>query len=116
MAERAKKRRPPADRKLALHLAAGILAASALAGCDSRPQSAKAPDCPPQVPGSATWSDPDGCWERQPDGRRYYRTSFAGMHYYYSEPPSYSRYAGSGGRWSSAGSSGGYHGAPSAAA
>ena len=40
----------------------------------------------------------------------------AGMHYYYSEPPSYSRYSGSGGRWSSGGSSSGYHGAPSAAA
>ncbi len=118
MTERTKTRRQSVDRRLALHITAGILAASALAGCDSRPQSAKAPDCLPHgtAPGSASWDDPDGCWERQPDGRRYYRTSFGGMHYYYSEPPSYSRYSGSGGRWSSGGSSGGYHGAPSAAA
>lgn len=116
MAERPQKGKEKADRRLALHIAAGILAAGALAGCDSRPETARAPDCPPQVAGSAAWSDPDGCWERQPDGRRYYRTSFGGMHYYYSEPPSYSRYSGSGGRWASGGSSGGYHGAPSAAA
>lgn len=118
MAKGPKRREPPVDRRLALHITAGILAASALAGCDSRPESAKAPDCQPQAiaPGSAGWSDPDGCWERQPDGRRYYRTSFGGMHYYYSEPPQYSRYSSSGGRWSSGGSSGGYHGAPSAAA
>jgi len=43
------------SKRVALHIAASILAASALAGCDSRPQSAKAPDCLPQAtaPGSA---------------------------------------------------------------
>ena len=108
------------NKRLALHIAAGILAASALAGCDSRPQSAKAPDCGPRAtaPGSAGWDDPNGCWERRPDGRRYYRTGLSGSYYYYSEPPSYSRYSDQGGRWSSSGhtSSGGYHGASSAAA
>jgi len=120
MAERTKKRAKPMDRRLALHLTAGILAASALAGCDSRPESAKAPDCVPRqaiAPGSASWDDPNGCWERRPDGRRYYRTSFGGTYYYYAEPPSYSRYSNQGGRWSGGKvSSGGYHGAPGASA
>jgi len=120
VAERRRKSGPPPDKRLALHLAAGILAASAFAGCDSRPESAKAPSCPPvaTAPGSAGWDDPNGCWERQSDGRRYYRTSFGGHYYYYSEPPSYSRYSNQGGRWASSTSSskGGYHGAPSAAA
>ena len=107
------------DKRIALKLAAGILAASALAGCDSRTDSAKAPNCAPPAtaPGSAGWDDPNGCWEQRPDGRRIYRTGFGGSYYYYSEPPSYSRYSNQGGRWSSAGASGGgYHGAPSAAA
>ncbi len=106
------------NKRLALHITAGILAASALAGCDSSPHSAKAPDCPPRAtaPGSAGWDDPNGCWERRPDGRTYYRTGFGGNYYYYAEPPSYSRYSSQGGRWSSASASGGYHGAPSAAA
>lgn len=110
------------NKRLALHITAGILAASALAGCDSGPQSAKAPDCAPRAtaPGSAGWEDPNGCWERRSDGRSYYRTGFGGHYYYYSEPPSYSRYSNQGGRWSSGGHvsgySGGYHGAPSAAA
>jgi hypothetical protein len=107
-----------AERKqVALYVAAGILAASALATFQSRPQSARAPDCPPlaAAPGSAGWDDPNGCWERRPDGRTYYRTGFGGHYYYYSEPPSYSRYSNQGGRWG-ASSTGGYHGAPSAAA
>ena len=106
------------SKRVALHIAASILAASALAACDSRPQSAKAPDCLPQAtaPGSAGWDDPNGCWERRPNGMTYYRTGFGGRYYYYAEPPSYSHYSNQGGRWSSASSSGGYHGAPSAAA
>src|SRR5262249_31475253 len=65
------------------------------------------------APGSAGWDDPNGCWERRPDGRSYYRTSFGGTYYYYSEPPSYSRYSNQGGRWSGGKvSSGGAHGAP----
>jgi len=104
-------------RQVALYVAASILAASALATFQSRPQSARAPDCPPMstAPGSAGWDDPNGCWERRPDGRSYYRTGFGGHYYYYSEPPSYSRYSNQGGRWGG-GSTGGYHGAPSAAA
>jgi hypothetical protein len=106
------------NKRLALHIAAGILAASALAGCDSGPKSSKAPDCVPRAtaPGSAGWDDPNGCWERRSDGRSYYRTGFGGHYYYYSEPPSYSRYSNQGGRWSGGGSTGGYHGAPSASA
>jgi hypothetical protein len=98
-------------------MAAGVLAAAALAGCDSRPSSARAPACPPIAtqPGSAGWDDPDGCWERPPAGRPIYRTSYGGHYFYYSAPPSSSRYSDTGGRWfSSAKSVGGYHGAPSA--
>jgi hypothetical protein len=107
------------DKQLALTLAAGVLAAAALAGCDSRPSSVRAPSCPPVTtqPGSAGWDDRDGCWERQPDGHSVYRTSSGGHYFYYSSPPSYSRYSETGGRWFSSGtSSGGYHGAPGASA
>jgi hypothetical protein len=120
MAKRPRKRRTPHPKHLALTITAGILAASALAGCDSRSPSAKAPICAPRasVPGSAGWDDPDGCWERRPDGRTYYRTTFGGYSYYHAEPPGYSRYsdASRGGWFSGSKSSGGYHGAPSAAA
>ena len=119
MAERKRKRRKAQDKRLALHIAASILAASALASVDARPAAAADPPfCAPHTaaPGSAGWDDLDGCWERRPDGGVLFRTGLAGRYYYHTEPPSYSRYAGSGGRWSSGGSSGGYHGAPSAAA
>src|SRR6266852_4239576 len=95
MAKRRRKPRTLHPKHLALTITAGILAASALAGCDSRPASAKAPICAPRasVPGSAGWDDPDGCWERRPDGRTYYRTTFGGYSYYHAEPPGYSRYS-----------------------
>ena len=119
MAERPRKSRAPHPKHLALTFAAGILAAASLAGCDSQP-SAKAPICGPRAtaPGSAGWDDPDGCWERRPDGRTYYRTSFGGYSYYHAEPPGYSKYSDSRGGWfsGSKSSTGGYRGAPSAAA
>ena len=106
-------------KHLALTITAGFLAAAALAGCDSR-SAARAPDCPPRAtrPGTVGWDDPDGCWERRPDGQRYYRTTFGGYSYYHTEPPGYSKYSeASRGGWASAfRSAGGYHGAPSAAA
>jgi len=121
MAKRRRKPRAPHPKHLALTLTAGILAASALAGCDAQPPSAKAPTCAPRAtaPGSAGWDDPDGCWERRPDGRTYYRTTFGGYSYYHAEPPGYSKFSDtSRGGWfsGSKSSTGGYHGAPSAAA
>jgi len=106
------------DRQVMLAVAAGVLATAAFAGCNSR-SSARAPDCAPgsSRPGSASWDDADGCWERRPDGNRAFRTSFGGNQYYYSQPPGYSRYADTGGRWSSGSKAGsGYRGAPSASA
>jgi len=112
--------RTPHPKQLALTVTAGILAASALAGCDSQRPSAKAPICAPRatVPGSSGWDDPDGCWEPRPDGTRAYRTAFGGSYHYYSGPPGYSRYSDAvrGGWFSASKSSGGYRGAPSAAA
>jgi len=75
-----------------------VLAASNLAGCDSSAGRAarQAPDCAPAVtsPREASW-DPEGCWENRPDGRRLFRTAWGGNYFYYSSPPSYSRYYGS---------------------
>ena len=89
MAKRRRKPRRPHPKHLALTITAGILAASALAGCDSQPLSAKAPICAPRAaaPGSGAWDDPEGCWERRPDGTRVYRTGFGGFYYYHPEPP-----------------------------
>jgi hypothetical protein len=108
------------DKRLALHITASILAASALAGYDARAaEAAEPPICQPRptAPGSAGWDDLDGCWERRPDGGMLYRTGLAGHWYYYNEPPSYSRYSAPRSYWFSRGSpGGGYHGAPHAAA
>jgi len=87
------------SRSLALALTASVLAASALASCDSpgaRGSARRAPDCPPAVTGprEASW-DPEGCWEDRPDGRRFFRTAWGGHYFYYTGPPSYSRYYGS---------------------
>ena len=121
MVKRRRKPRLPHPKLLALTMTAGVLAASALVGCGSRPSSAKAPICAPPatVPGSAGWDDPDGCWERRSDGRTYYRTTFGGHPYFHPTPPGYSKFSdASRGGWfsGSKSSSGGYHGAPSAAA
>ncbi len=125
---RRRTRRPtPRDRRLALTITASALAASALAGCDSsaaRGVAGRAPDCPPPVTSAreASWDDPNGCWERRPDGQRMYRTAWGGDYHYNPSPPYYSRYyeppaGGRGSHWfsSSHSSSGGYHGAPSGA-
>lgn len=87
------------SRSLALAITASVLAASALAGCDSsaaRGAARRAPDCPPAVtaPRQVDW-DPEGCWEKRPDGNRTFRTFWGGHYHYYSSPPSYSRYHGS---------------------
>jgi hypothetical protein len=119
VAERKRKRRKAQDKRLALHIAASILAASALASLDARPAAAADPPfCAPHTaPGSAGWDDLDGCWERRPDGGVLFRTGLAGRYYYHAEPPSYSRYAPTGGHWFGGGArGGGYHGAPSASA
>ena len=125
-------RRPAArDRRLALAITASALAASALVGCDSPPSrgvAGPAPECPPATtssPYEASWDDPNGCWDRRPDGQRAYRTSWAGHYYYNPSPPYYSRYyepesGARGSRWfssshSSSSTGGGYHGAPSGA-
>lgn len=123
-------RRPaPRDKRLALAITASALAASALAGCDGSPSRGvigRAPDCPPastSSPYEASWDDPNGCWDRRPDGQRAYRTTWGGHYYYNPSPPYYSRYyePGAGARGSSwfsgshSSSGGGYHGAPSGA-
>jgi hypothetical protein len=123
-------RRPAArDKRLALAITASALAASALAGCDGSPSrgvAGRAPDCPPastSSPYEASWDDPNGCWDRRPDGQRAYRTTWGGHYYYNPSPPYYSRYyePGAGARGSSwfsgshSSSGGGYHGAPSGA-
>lgn len=117
-------RRTTRDRRLALNIAASILAASAMAGCGQRGVSSRAPDCasPMSSPREGSWDDPDGCWENRPDGQRVYRTVFRGYPSYYSSPPAYSRYYASesssrGSRWfwGSHSSSAGYHGAPKGA-
>jgi hypothetical protein len=112
------------DRRLALNIAASVLAASALAGCGQRGVSSRAPDCASAVfsPREGSWDDPDGCWENRPDGRRVFRTVFGGYPSYYSTPPAYSHYyvsesssRGSRWFWSSQSSATGYHGAPKGA-
>ena len=87
------------SRSLALALTASVLAASALAGCDSsaaRGAARRAPDCAPAVtaPGQVDW-DPEGCWENRRTGGPVFRTAWGGRYYYYSSPPAYSRYHGS---------------------
>ena len=117
----------PRERRLALAITAGALAASALAGCDASPSrgvAGRPPDCPPATnsPYEVSWDDPNGCWEARPDGQRFYRTTWGGHYYYHPSPPYYSRYyeaesGGRGSRWfsSTSHSGSGYHGAPSGA-
>ena len=113
------------DRRRALRIAAGVLAASALAGCDGpRGVAGRAPNCPPiaSSPREGSWDDPDGCWENRPDGQRVYRTVWGGHPFYYVSPPAYSRYwesessnRGSRWFWGASAGHGGAHGAPSGA-
>ena len=83
----------------ALAAAAATLAASAFAvhSVTSVGKPRQAPNCPPSVQKPGDWvpDDPDGCWEQRGD-RRTYRTTWAGRSYYHWDPPSTSRYHGSG--------------------
>ena len=94
------------ERALALTVAASFLVAASSLGMGRAPAPV-APDCPPSAPGGVSWYDPDGCWERQQDGARRFRTTGAsGVRTYHSSPPAQSRYWESQGRsrwnfWSS---------------
>ena len=90
-----------ATRAGALAAAAATLAASAFAvhsvTAVGRPP--QAPPCAPTAGKAGDWAgpdDPDGCWERRGD-RSHFRTTWGGRNYYHWEPPSTSRYHGSGG-------------------
>ena len=72
-----------------------------------------------ETAGPASRATPARATSRRPDGRTYYRTTFGGYSYYHAEPPGYSKFSDtSRGGWfsGSRSSTGGYHGAPSAAA
>lgn len=94
--------RTPRDRALALTVAASFLVAASSLGMGRSPAPPRAPDCAPTRPGEVSWGDPDGCWERQPDGARRFRTTTStGVRLYHSSPPPQSRYwERSGSRWS----------------
>jgi len=111
------------ERAMALTVAASFLVAVSSLGMGRAP-APTAPDCPPSAPGEVSWYDPDGCWERTPEGgRRFRTTTTTGVRTYHASPPSQSRYWERQGRsrwsfWSSSrGSSSGssYRGSGSAA-
>ena len=84
--------RTPRERALALTVAASFLVAASSLGMGRSPQPPRAPDCPPARPGDLGY-DPDGCWERQRDGTRSFRTtSTSGVRFYHPTPPPQSRY------------------------
>jgi len=89
------------ERALALSVAASFLVAASSLGMGRSPAPV-APDCSPSRPGEVSWYDPDGCWERQPDGGRRFRTTgTSGLRVYHASPPQESRYwERSGSRWS----------------
>jgi len=84
--------RTPREKALALTVAASFLVAASSLGMGRSPDVPRAPDCAPSRPGEVSW-DPDGCWERQPDGNRRFRTtSTSGVRVYHPSPPAQSRY------------------------
>lgn len=89
------------ERAMALTVAASFLVAVSSLGMGRSP-APTAPECPPTAPGEVSWYDPDGCWERQPDGNRRFRTTTSsGVRTYHPSPPSQSRYyERQGRRWS----------------
>lgn len=90
-----------ATRAGALAAAAVTLAASAFAvhSATSVGRPPQAPRCGLTLEKPADWGsapdDHDGCWEQRSD-RQYFRTAWAGRYYYHWEPPSSSKYHGSG--------------------
>src|SRR5216683_3220915 len=75
MAKRRRRPRAPHPKHLALTFAAGILAASALAGCDSQPPSAKAPICAPRATAGRTTAPPSAAIPTITPSRRDTRSS-----------------------------------------